>query len=214
MSQIIHVSINPKLISCILSENLKEREYNFSLKLSEKHKEYLSDHSENYKNPLWMHRVDNEAYSYGSIPSINNQNEEDGTNYNNAMEESKKMKRSDTIRGIRMKSNHSKFSSEKNSNFYNEFDNLDSKPLIEEPPTLKSKKSQIMNKLEIIPSNAKVNIDSLQPNSVTISEFKPAESRVEAFSVQSPNKKEVFWKYGGDSYETPPFLEVSEKHEI
>ena len=52
MSQMIHLTVKTQNIACRLKDNLKEKFYNFSLKMITKEQEFLSDHSVNYKNVI------------------------------------------------------------------------------------------------------------------------------------------------------------------
>ena len=214
MSQIIHVSIKPEFISCILSDNLKEREYNFSLKLSENHKDYLSNHSENFKGLWIMHRGDNESHLPTILSSANSYIDGDEANYNNAFEECKKSKKLDTIKGIKMKSNHSRFNSSKKFSLNNSLsilETLDSNHnVLDEIPILQKTKSITLSKLDASSSprkDAKVNTDSLPISSPMVSEFKPKTDIPLVSNIHS--KKEMFWNYR-DSLQIPPNLEVIE----
>ncbi len=78
MSQIIHLSVKAQKVHCNITEGLRDKFYNFSMKMSAKDHEYLSEHSTNYKNPL-----------FADAKTVE---EADEANYNAMMEENKKLK--------------------------------------------------------------------------------------------------------------------------
>ena len=78
MSQIIHLSVKSQHIKCLVYEGLREKFYLYSMKMSAKEHEYLSEHSNLYKNPLF-------ADSKG-VDEV-----EEG-NYHGTMDENKKIK--------------------------------------------------------------------------------------------------------------------------
>ena len=51
-------------IKCVLAENLKEKEYNFSLKMFGTAKDFYSEHSSNIKNPLFKIPKDEAPENY------------------------------------------------------------------------------------------------------------------------------------------------------
>jgi len=51
MYQMISICVKPKQVTCKLDEGLKEKFYNYSLKLKTKEREFLSEHSANFRNP-------------------------------------------------------------------------------------------------------------------------------------------------------------------
>jgi hypothetical protein len=56
----INLSVKTKSIQCFFPENLKEKFYNFSLRMHSLHLESESDHSSNFKNPLFANDELNE----------------------------------------------------------------------------------------------------------------------------------------------------------
>ena len=54
MSQRVLMSLKTLKIDCLLTENPKEREYNYSLKLIGTAKDFSSEHSSNLKNPFFV----------------------------------------------------------------------------------------------------------------------------------------------------------------
>ena len=53
MSQLITMTLKTLKICCLLAENPKEREYNYSLKMMGHLRDFSSEHSSNIKNPLF-----------------------------------------------------------------------------------------------------------------------------------------------------------------
>jgi len=78
MSQMIHLTMKTKSINCRLKDNLKEKFYNFSLKMITKEQEFLSDHSFNYKNMI-----------VGQPPPEKSSEENRDENYQMIMDENK-----------------------------------------------------------------------------------------------------------------------------
>lgn len=57
MSQSVSMVVRTQKIRCVLAENPKEKEYNYSLKMIGYHRDFHSEHSTNLKNPLFKTNV-------------------------------------------------------------------------------------------------------------------------------------------------------------
>lgn len=86
MSQIINIVIQAKAINCKMLTSLRERFYNFSLKMSAKDRE-ISDHSENFKNTQMV-----TAFADKNVEDVGHVEDADDENYQFHMDENKKVK--------------------------------------------------------------------------------------------------------------------------
>lgn len=69
MFQMIRMFVKARTVLCYISEGLKEKNYNFSLKMKTREREFFSEHSTNYRNqtvsqavPVGVEKLENENY--------------------------------------------------------------------------------------------------------------------------------------------------------
>lgn len=148
----ITLTVKTKSIQCVFPENLKERFYNFSLRVHSTHLESESDHSTNFKNPMF---------------AMEETNEED---FQNQMEENKKMKMKKYTEEMKYKANYEKMINGTQS-----------------PTHSPLKKLGSSETFKVI---AEKNIINLQPSTFE-RKYQKGETVVQGLNI----RKDVEWKY-------------------
>lgn len=148
----IHLTVKTQGITCKLKDNLKEKFYNFSLKMITKEQEFSSDHSLNYKNMMVA----------PTFPEkINEENRDE--NYQMIMDENKILQTSYFVSDVNK--NYTKLRTDHLD------DNMDDSELIEDlpPPTLQSRSSLLAVSRTL--NNQKINTSTLARNKDVIWDF-------------------------------------------
>lgn len=149
MSQVIQLSVKPQRVTCRLKDNLKEKFYNFSLKMNLKEQEFLSYHSPKFQNNIVAAAIPEktEELKDSCIKEIAKDNNE---NYQNMMDENKILQTNHLISNV-----NRNFEKMRNDHSCSRTDTVETNKTEDDlqiPPVLKSR-----------PSIAKVIDDDLPP---------------------------------------------------
>jgi len=89
MSQVIQVSVKPQRVTCKLKDNLKEKFYNFSLKMSLKEQEFLSNHSPKFHNVIVASAIPEKTEEIKDSKEVLRESRDLNENYQMIMDENK-----------------------------------------------------------------------------------------------------------------------------